>query len=170
MPFTSVVGELGSPNNLCVYRFQPVAKINPRMEEIFGASVVVSVPARPDFLHVLRSVTASVAARLDFPYDAIDDLRLAVDEACTQLLEVGSNGSALTLRITPTEEGLEIIAATNVRADEWPPPNAEESLTWRVLSALADEARFEREDEGPALRLTKRLPRSGQETRRVPSG
>lgn len=122
--------------------------------------MLVSVPARADFVHVLRSVTASVAARVDFPYDAIDDLRLAVDEACAQLLAVGSEGSALTLRMTPTEEGLALVAAIDAGGVEWPPPEAEESLAWRLMSALADVARFEQGSDGPAIHLTKRHPRS----------
>lgn len=130
------------------------------MKELFGSDVVVSVPARPDFVHVLRSVTASVAARINLPYDDIDDLRLAVDEASAQLLVVASEGSALTLRIIPTEDFLELVVAINATRVDWPPPEAEESLAWRLMSALADEARFERSDHGPALRLTKRIPRS----------
>lgn len=130
------------------------------MKELFGSPVVVSVPARPDFVHVLRSVTASVAARMDFPYDDIDDLRLAVDEASAQLLVVSPDGSALTLRIIPTEDALELVVAINTTTVDWPPTDAEESLAWRLMSALADEARFERTDQGPALRLTKRIHRS----------
>jgi serine/threonine-protein kinase RsbW len=137
-----------------------------------GSSVVVSVPARADFVHVLRSVTASVAARLDFPYDAIDDLRLAVDEACAQLLAVGSDGSELTLRMAPTATGLDVVAAIDIGVGSWPPPDAEESLAWRLITALADEARFERADDRPAVRFTKRFPRSmgAMDRPRVPSG
>lgn len=130
------------------------------MKELFGSEVVVSVPARPDFVYVLRSVIAGVAARMDLPYDDIDDLRLAVDEASAQLLIVASEGSALTLRIMPTEDALELVVAISTTRVDWPPPKAEESLAWRLMSALADEARFERSDHGPALRLTKRIPRS----------
>jgi serine/threonine-protein kinase RsbW len=121
---------------------------------------MVSVPARADFVHILRSVTASVAARLDFPYDTIDDLRLAVDEACAQLLGVGTGDTVLTVRMTPTEEGLELVAAIDAEGVDWPPADAEESLPWRLMSALADSATFERGDDGPAIHLTKRSPRS----------
>jgi anti-sigma regulatory factor (Ser/Thr protein kinase) len=41
--------------------------------------VIATVPARAEFVHVLRTVVAAVAARLDLPYDALDDLRMAVD-------------------------------------------------------------------------------------------
>lgn len=119
--------------------------------------MLVSVPARADFVHILRSVAASVAARLDLPYDAIDDLRLAVDEACAQLLSVGSGASALTLRMTPTEERLELMASIDAEGVDWPPPDAEESLPWRLMSTLADAARFEQGENGPAIHLSKAL-------------
>ncbi|HEV2906144.1 MAG TPA: ATP-binding protein [Actinomycetota bacterium] len=126
------------------------------MKELLGSEVVVSVPARADLVHVLRTVTASVAARLDFPYDAIADLRLAVDEACAQLLAVEAESSTLTLRMTPTEEGLELLTTLDADVD-WPPTDAEESLPWRLMSALADVVTFEQGDGGPAIHLTKAL-------------
>jgi serine/threonine-protein kinase RsbW len=126
------------------------------------SDVTVSVPARPEFVHVLRSVIASVAARADLTYDQIDDLRLAVDEACAQLLTLRGTPGALLLRVRALEGGgLEIVASIDIEGVAWPPAGAERTLTWQVLSALADEARFEQTDGHPALRLTKR---------RVPAG
>ena len=126
------------------------------------ADVTVKVPAQPDFVHVLRSVVATVAARANFTYDQIDDLRLAVDEACAQLLAVRSPATTLTLRITPLDAGgLVVIAMIDADHPSWPPEGAEKTLIWQVLAALADDARFEELDGHPALRLTKR---------RVPAG
>ena len=121
--------------------------------------VTVSVPARPDFIHVLRSVVGAVAARADFTFDAIDDLRLAVDEASAQLLAFTGKVTSLTLRITLTDEGgIELIASTDadIASAVWPPVGVERTLTWQVLSALADEAHFERYGSAPALRIRKR--------------
>ncbi|MGH2785330.1 MAG: ATP-binding protein [Actinomycetota bacterium] len=123
------------------------------------ADVTVSVPARPDFIHVLRSVVGAVAARADFTFEAIDDLRLAIDEASAQLLSFDSPAANLTLRISLTDEGgIELIASTDadLASSPWPPDGAERTLMWQVLSALADEAHFEREGSGPALRIRKR--------------
>jgi serine/threonine-protein kinase RsbW len=120
------------------------------------SEVTVRVPAQPDFVHVLRSVVATVAARSNFTYDDIDDLRLAVDEACAQLLALPGPATTLTLDLTPDEGGLIVIATTDAARQAWPPQGAERTLTWQVLSALADETRFEEIDGSPALRLTKR--------------
>lgn len=124
------------------------------------ATVSVSVPARPDFIHVLRSVVAAVAARAEFSFDAIDDLRLAVDEASAQLLSLSAPATTLSMSVTVNDDGgdIEVLASTDadVSTGVWPPAGAERTLTWQVLSALADEARFERIGSGPGLRLRKR--------------
>jgi hypothetical protein len=63
------------------------------------------------------------------------------------------------LRIAVADGGnLEVVVSTDadMATAVWPPDGAERTLTWQVLSALADEARFERLESGPALRLRKR--------------
>lgn len=119
--------------------------------------IMVTVPARPEFVHVLRSVIASVAARLNFPFDGIDDLRIAVDEASAHLLQVGADPRHLMLRIRPSDGEIEVEAAVDVNADDWPREGAKDTLTWQVLSSLVDEATFERTDDGPAIRFVKRV-------------
>ena len=48
--------------------------------------VELRLPADGAYLSVLRTATAGLAARLDFTLDEIEDLRIAVDEACALLL------------------------------------------------------------------------------------
>ena len=119
--------------------------------------ITVTVPARPDFLHVVRSVMASVAARLDLGYDDIEDLRIAVDEAGAQLLSDGGNASFLSLSITPYDDRLEVVVCTDGDVHNWPPPGIEERLIWQVLSALTESPSFERFQGNPAMRLVKKL-------------
>ena len=123
--------------------------------------VTLTIPARPDFVHVIRSVVASVAARADFSFDAIDDLRLAVDEACAQLLSFRPGATVLEIEIAWDQDGLEVVAAIDGDATGWPPPGSEDTLTWQVLAALADEATFDRTHAGPAVRLRKRREVAG---------
>jgi serine/threonine-protein kinase RsbW len=53
------------------------------------------MPAESAYLSVLRTTTAGLAARLDFTLDEIEDLRIAVDEACAMLLAQAIPGSSL---------------------------------------------------------------------------
>jgi serine/threonine-protein kinase RsbW len=106
----------------------------------------------------VRAVTAGVAARLDFPIDAIEDLRLAVDEASAHLLSRNPSCARLTIRLTPRPDGLEIQASCNQGSTSWPDDTSRTSMSWHVLAALTDEAAMGRDDHQPMIRFTKHLP------------
>jgi len=57
--------------------------------------VLLTVPADGGYLGVLRTATAGLAARLHFALDEIEDLRIAVDEACAMLLAIATRGAEL---------------------------------------------------------------------------
>lgn len=117
--------------------------------------IAVTVPSEAASIQVLRAVTASVAARSNMSFDGIEDLRLAVDEACAWLL-AGRGATAMTLRLRPMDDRLEAVVSIDTAGRTWPPPDVEQSLSWRVLSALVDTLSLEADDTGPAIRLTKR--------------
>ena len=48
--------------------------------------VSLRIPAKPDFLHVVRAVVSGVGARQGLSYDAINELCLAASEAAAYLL------------------------------------------------------------------------------------
>jgi serine/threonine-protein kinase RsbW len=120
------------------------------------SDITVEVPARPEYVRVFRAVAAAVAARLEFPYDTIDDLRMAVDEAAAELLGVSASATTLRMRLTPGDGRVSVVVAIDADGQGWPPPDAERSLAWQVISGLADEAGFELDDGLPAVRLVKR--------------
>lgn len=119
-------------------------------------AVVVSVPPEAGFVHVLRAVTASVASRLRIPYDGIEDLRLAVDEASARLLTLRGGAKALVLRLEPHEDRVELVVALDGAANGWPPPGLEDTWSWQILVALVDTVRPEMARTGPSIRLVKR--------------
>jgi serine/threonine-protein kinase RsbW len=120
-----------------------------------GDAVVVSVPARPEFVHLLRAVTASVASRVPLSFDAIEDLKLAVDEGCARLLAVGSGPTTMQLRLMAFGERLEASVSIDGDVGSWPPPQIEETFSWRVLSALVDTVTLDLDGGGPTVRMTK---------------
>ena len=118
-------------------------------------TVSVTIPAGPGYVHVLRAVAASVAARLPMSLDEVDDLRLAVDEAAGRLLQIPET-SRLTVGVQALAEGLEITVACDGVAETWPEPDAKATLPWKILTALAERVRFERRDGVASIRFVKR--------------
>ena len=118
--------------------------------------ITVSVPPETGSVEVLRAVTASVAARMNMPYDGIEDLRLAVDEACAWLLGLAREATSMTLRLRPMDDRLEAVVSIDAAERAWPPPDLEQSLSWRVLSELVDTVSLDAEASGPSIRLIKR--------------
>ena len=118
--------------------------------------ITVSVPPEAGYVHILRAVTASVAARLPISFDGVEDLRLAVDEACAWLLARGRSTSRMTLRLRPLDDRLEAEVSVDAVDDPWPPPEMEQSLPWRILSALVDTLSVDTNGGSPSIRVSKR--------------
>ena len=116
--------------------------------------VTVCMPAEGAYLSVLRTATAGLAARLDFTLDEIEDLRIAVDEACAMLLSQAVPGTSLDCTFTLGRDQMTI--AVSVLSQAARPPSSD-SFAWTVLSALAGsvEARV-----GPGSRLAIVLQKS----------
>ena len=120
-------------------------------------TISLSTPARGEYVHVLRSVTAGVGATLDFSIDDIEDLRLAVDEACAHLLKLDPRAAVLRLIVEPGDDaGLTITVGITSLTPNGEAPATDQFLTWHILAALTDGAEAIRDDEGPAIRFIKR--------------
>ena len=96
--------------------------------------VTVRLPADGAYLSVLRTATAGLAARLDFTLDDIEDLRIAVDEACAMLLGQAIPGSSLECSFTLGPDDMTISVSVPCLN---PRPPSGETFAWTVLSALA---------------------------------
>jgi serine/threonine-protein kinase RsbW len=124
-----------------------------------GADVVLlAVPASGAWLGVLRTATASLASRLQFTLDEIEDLRIAVDEACAILLALASLDGVLSCRFTVTSDALTVDASVPVDNPSSVRLPSGESFAWQVLSALADDVAAKVENGLVSITLTKRRP------------
>ncbi len=70
------------------------------------AEIDITVPAEGAYLAVLRTAAAGLAARLNFTLDDIEDLRIAVDEACGLPLHDAAPGSSLSCHFTARTDSL----------------------------------------------------------------
>ncbi len=98
--------------------------------------VVLRLPAAGAYLSVLRTATASLASRLDFTIDDIEDLRIAVDEACAMLLTQAMAGADLECRFELTADAIDVAVSVLTLDGEQP---SRDTFAWTVLTALAGE-------------------------------
>ena len=110
------------------------------------------LPADSAYLAVLRTATAGLAARINFTIDDIEDLRIAVDEACAILLPQALPASELECRFWLG--GATMTVAVGATCND-PRPPAEQGFAWRVLSALTTFASSEVRDDRLVLTLSR---------------
>jgi len=102
--------------------------------------VELRIPADSAYLAVLRTATAGLAARLDFTLDDIEDLRIAVDEACAMVLPQAREGSDLTCSFELGEQSLTVSVSAECDAPRQP---SREGFAWTVLAALTSSVQAE---------------------------
>jgi serine/threonine-protein kinase RsbW len=126
-----------------------------------GDRVQVCLPAEGAYLSVLRTATAGLAARLDFTLDEIEDLRIAVDEACAMLLPQAIPGTSLECAF---DLGVDEMTITVSVIAAQPRVPARDTFAWTVLSALAGtvDSQIEPDDQvAIVLRKRREASRSG---------
>jgi serine/threonine-protein kinase RsbW len=101
--------------------------------------VEVRVPAGPRAVITMRTVAADLAARAEFTLDAIADLRMAVDEACSSLVALARPDTRLTCIFNVHEERITVTASVLTTGAERPDTD---SFGWRVLTTLAGDVRM----------------------------
>lgn len=120
--------------------------------------VELRIPADGAYLSVLRTATAGLAARLDFTLDDIEDLRIAVDEACAVVLPQARPESDLLCAFYLGPETLEVEVSASCDA---PRPPRRDGFAWTVLSALTSS--LDSDVDGDVL--TVKLSRTSGEAR-----
>lgn len=120
-------------------------------------TVLIRIPADTAHVALLRAAASALAARLDFPIDRITELQIVVDEVCSRLMAVSESPDRITMELRPTEDGIDIEAAT-----EGPRRMGRELLSeWSrvILEAIAKDIRPETADGRTSLSLL--VPRAG---------
>jgi anti-sigma regulatory factor (Ser/Thr protein kinase) len=97
-------------------------------------TVTVRAPAIPSSVGIVRSVAANVAAVTEVPYDVIEDLRLAVTEACNRLLDRRRGDGTLTLDIVAVDGVITVRVSIDARADAG--SREQRVMPWQIIEAL----------------------------------
>ena len=126
------------------------------------AAVELSVAAQVENLAMLRTLVGAVGTFSDLDFDAVADLRLAVDEACTRLIRSAVPGAALIVVVDPRDDfvvvDVSVEASTDTAADDVVSPG---SVSWHVLKSLTDDVQASHDGQRAGITLTTR--RAGTE-------
>jgi serine/threonine-protein kinase RsbW len=105
------------------------------VDGVLDEVIELRLPAKPEQIPLVRLLAHSVVARADFGLDEIADAKMAVDEACTQLVALADPGAAeLYCRFRPAAGSIEFTVSTTTSQAE---PPSEHSFGWLVLTTLA---------------------------------
>lgn len=115
--------------------------------------VEIRAPADVVYVSTLRLAAASLAARCDLTVDDIEDLRLAVDEACALLLPHATASATLDARFEVGAGQLRVHASVATSGSSEPD---REGFAWTVLGALASSVEVHSEDGRLTISVVKR--------------
>jgi anti-sigma regulatory factor (Ser/Thr protein kinase) len=106
-----------------------------------SSDVRLTLPARPENVAVVRHVLGAFAEALHLPLDVVEDVRLAVTEACTNVVRHAYDGTEpgqLDVVIRPEGDVLEVLVTDDGRGIGPSPDTAGPGLGLPLIAALAD--------------------------------
>jgi serine/threonine-protein kinase RsbW len=121
------------------------------------AEILLTLPVEADWLALARTTCAAVAARADFTYDEIADLRLAIDEICLSLIERSSDTGRIELLYCLADDAIRVDATiiTTALSIVSTPEGSGNEFSERILEALVDEHGAGFSDGRPHAWMTK---------------
>lgn len=115
-------------------------------EQDCTTDVELALRADPTHLPIVRSMAATIAIREDFDMDAVEDIKLAVDEACSTLILRARRDARLDCRFEVASGVLRLLATAPTDGDQ---PLDQRSFGWRVLATLTDSVHTWITPDGP---------------------
>ena len=111
-----------------------------------SSDVRLTLPARPENVAVIRHVLGAFAEALQLPADLVEDMRLAVTEACTNVVRHAYHDGEpgpIDVVIRPNGSKLELIVSDQGAGIGPSPDLAGPGLGLPMIAALADAVEIE---------------------------
>lgn len=130
------------------------------MARTLDSDIRLTLAARPENVAVVRHVLGALSEALDLPPAVTEDVRLAVTEACTNVVRHAycDAGGSIDVVVRPQRRALDVIVADSGRGIEPSPDTSGPGLGLPLIAALADSLEIER-SAGAGSRLTMSFPR-----------
>lgn len=127
-------------------------------------TIKMEIPANPDYVSILRLTTSGIANKLGFSMDDIEDMKVAVSEACTNAVK-HSEDNKVNIKFNLLENRIEIEIKDNgkgydVSSIDTPDLSnpKENGLGLFIIQTLMDEVSIESKgNQGTTIKMTKYL-------------
>lgn len=116
--------------------------------EATSEHVELLLPVRPELWVLARMSASAIASRLDFGFDAVEDLRLAIDELCNSCAAGAASDSRLRLQYRWDEDTIHVSCEVAPIGPVSPVAADTLDLSARILDALVDSHGIEPVDDG----------------------
>lgn len=116
--------------------------------------IEIELPVEKEFASLLRLMVSGIASRMNFNLDAVDDLKIAVEEAYLIAMARKVSGRlkvAFSIQVDRLQ--IDLSGKAGATAKE----KSSENFGSFILDAVVDEITADRSDEEFSLRLTKYL-------------
>ena len=127
-------------------------------------TIKMEITANPAYVSIIRLTTSGIANKVGFCMDDIEDLKVAVSEACTNAIKHSSD-DRFTIIYTMIENGLTIEIIDNGNGYDTSSINEpdienlkESGMGLFIIQSLMDEVHLEStEGKGTSIKMTKYL-------------
>ena len=127
-------------------------------------TIKMEIPANPDYVSILRLTTSGIANKLGFSMDDIEDMKVAVSEACSNAVK-HSEDNKVSINFNLLNNGIQIEIIDNGKGydvDSIETPDLsnpkEGGLGLFIIRTLMDEVNISsRGNQGTTIKMTKYL-------------
>ncbi|MCL5035959.1 MAG: ATP-binding protein [Chloroflexi bacterium] len=122
--------------------------------------ICIQLPANPEYVLIVRLAVSGLANRLDFPYEEIEDIKLAVSEACNSIIAGSPPGSLILVECDSDGKTFEILVKTQSvdENDGALVPGSEQDMGLHIIRALMDDMEYlAKPGSGAVIRIRKNM-------------
>lgn len=127
-------------------------------------TIKMEITSNPEYVGIIRLTTSGIANKIGFSIDDIEDMKVAVSEACTNAIK-HSNDDIFYITYTMLENGLTIEISDKgegYNIENIPQPDLENpkenGLGLFIIQTLMDDVSIESiENQGTIIKMTKYL-------------
>ena len=127
-------------------------------------TIKMEIASNPQYVSVVRLTTSGIANKIGFCLEGIEDIKVAVSEACTNAIKHSLDNrfsveytifeSGLTIQITDSGKGYDVDAVSKPNLEE----PKESGLGLFIIQSLMDEVDIKSDiDHGTIIKMTKYL-------------